>query len=805
MRAWVCEERRGFQMMDLRSRKYLLALVALLLVLAGCKGESPTAPPPGSGPGNPPGTPPPVTGTSLTLTANNLSPLTNSTTTLSATVTVNGSPAPNGTAVEFGAAPLGTFQDTGTNTSIRTTTNGVATAVLTSATAGTTRVTAVAGSVVQQLDITFRVGTDPGPGTGNVTITSVTPGTTLAQGGEIITITGTGFGEPVRVFFNLGNNVLREAGVISVTPTTLQVIAPAVDLGTGQTLNATVEVIARAGTAQEGRASSSLPFVFRRPQLTPAIITVSPASGPIEGGTRVTIFGEAFEYPVQVFFGAAEAQIINVTFDQIIAVSPTGRDASPTGEQPTTGVVPIKVINIASNTQTTNSNPGFRYAPAMAITATGPSQGSAIGGTRIQIDGIGFDDPVTVTVGDGDSAVALQPVAVSGTRIIAVTPALAQPCNSSASGPITVTNINTGISASGGSFTFIPVDPVIISVTSGGPILPGSALTVLVADPGVGIFGTAFARFTVGGRSVVPTPAQITNGTGNQTFSVVVPSTGFVFPTIACTTAGGAAGTQLGPIEVPLVFNNVTTECPSDPFTITITPPGANACTQPPPVADVTAPATTTCPGLTVPAVPVAAGTSTGTITVANTGDTGASTLTVTPASNNPEFAVSGTTLSIPAGGTGNITVTFDPSAPGARTGNITLTTNDPLNPTIIVCVSGTGDEPPQAAVTSPATTTCPGLVIADTSTTATSTTGTIVVRNNAPTGSASLIVTPTSNDTEFAVSSTPITIGPQLNGNITVTFDPDTLGPRTATITLNTNDPLNQQIQVCTTGNGIP
>src|SRR5688572_25842557 len=232
MRAWVCEERRGFQMMDLRSRKYLLALVALLLVLAGCKGESPTAPPPGSGPGNPPGTPPPVTGTSLTLTANNLSPLTNSTTTLSATVTVNGSPAPNGTAVEFGAAPLGTFQDTGTNTSIRTTTNGVATAVLTSATAGTTRVTAVVGSVVQQLDITFRVGTDPGPGTGTVTITSVTPGTGLAQGGEIITITGTGFGEPVRVFFNLGNNVVREAAVISVTPTTLQVIAPSVDLGT---------------------------------------------------------------------------------------------------------------------------------------------------------------------------------------------------------------------------------------------------------------------------------------------------------------------------------------------------------------------------------------------------------------------------------------------------------------------------------------------------------------------------------------------------------------------------------------------
>ena len=803
MRSWVCEERRGFQMMDLRSRKYLLALVALLLVLAGCKGESPTAPPPGGGPGTP-GQPPPTTGTTLTLTANNLTPLTNSTTTLTATVTVNGAPAPNGTAVEFGVAPIGTFQDTGTNTSIRTTTGGVATAVLTSATAGTTRVTAVVGSVVQQLDITFRVGTDPGPGTGTVTITSVTPTSGLAQGGEIITITGTGFGEPVRVFFNLGNNVVREAAVISVTPTTLQVISPAVDLGSGQTLNATVEVIARAGTAQEGRASSSLPFVFRRPQITPVITTVSPASGPIEGGTRVTIFGEAFEYPVQVFFGAAEAQVVNVTFDQIIAVSPTGRDASPTGEVPTTGVVPIKVINIQSNTQTTNSNPGFRYAPSMAITAVAPTTGSSIGGTRITIDGIGFDDPVAVTIGSGDAAVALQPVFVSGTRIIAVTPALASPCSSAASGPITVTNINTGITATGASFRFIPIDPVITSVTSGGPIQPGSALTVVVSDPGVGLFGTAFARFTVGGRAVVPTPAQITTGTGSQTFSVVLPSTGFNFPTIACTTAGGAAGTQLGPVEVPLVFNNVTTECLSDAFTITVNPPGTNACTQPPPVAAVDAPATTSCPGLNIGAVPVDTGTATGTIVVSNDGPSGAANLTVTPASNNTEFQVSSTTLNIPAGGTQNITVTFDPSAPGARTGNITLTTNDPLNPQIIVCVSGTGNAPPQAAVTNPAVTTCPGLVIADTSVAATSTTGTIVVRNNAPTGAASLVVTPVSNDTEFAVVATPVTILPQTTGNITVTFDPDTLGPRTATITLNTNDPANAAIPVCTTGNGI-
>lgn len=682
-------------MKSLRSRKYLLALIAILFVFAGCKGESPTAPPPGSGPGgNPGGGNPPATSTTLALTASNTSPQVNSSTTLTATVTVNGSPAPNGTAVEFAAFPIGRFEDTGLPTTVRVTTNGVATAVLTSAAAGTTTVTAVVGSAARQISISFGAGpVIPPPPDTVASISAIAPTSGVPAGGQIITITGRNFRTPVRVFFDLGGGVLREATVASVTPTQIQVFTPQVDLGSGQQLAATIVVFVEAGTPNEQRITSSA-FTFQQSVLTPIVTTLSPASGPIEGGTRITIFGEGFEAPIQVFFGSAEAQIINTTFSQLIVVSPPGRDTSPDGTIPATGTVPLRIININSNTTTTFAT-GFRYSPAMAIIAALPTAGSALGGTRIEIDGIGFDDPVSITVGEGVTGATLQPVFVSGTKIIAVTSPLASPC-STTSGPIRVTNINTGIFAVGPVFSFIPVVPVITGVTAGGPIQPGTTVSVTVNNPGVGALGTAFPRFTINGRTIPSTPSTITSGTGNQVFSLVVPTTGFTFPTVACTTASLAPGTQLAAVEVPLTFNNISNGCAAEPTTITVNPPGANTCLTPP-TASVS-PAAPTCANVgTIPS----AGTTTGSATISITNAAGAQPLIISNASvtgTGATFTISPTATTILAGTTTNFTLIADatctpvlPAVTCPITGNVTFTTNDPTRGSIGVCVTGSG------------------------------------------------------------------------------------------------------------------
>src|SRR5437763_8759680 len=122
-------------MQTFRQRTYLFAVAALVLVFAGCKGESPTAPtttttPPTTTIGG--GTTPPATA-NISLTVSNPTPQVNSTSIITATVTnATNQPVANGTAVEFDTN-LGTFTEGNAQSVIRTTTNGVATVTLTSA------------------------------------------------------------------------------------------------------------------------------------------------------------------------------------------------------------------------------------------------------------------------------------------------------------------------------------------------------------------------------------------------------------------------------------------------------------------------------------------------------------------------------------------------------------------------------------------------------------------------------------------------------------------------------------------------
>ncbi|HEU4521912.1 MAG TPA: IPT/TIG domain-containing protein [Thermoanaerobaculia bacterium] len=676
-------------MMDLRQRQILFALLALLLVFAGCKGESPTAPPLG---GTPPGTPP--TGANVTITFSNPTPLTDSSTGVTATVTINGSPAPAGTAVEF-STTLGRFEDTGTNSTLRVTNaQGQATVSLTSSTAGTATVTAVVNNVVQRASVTFTARpVTPTPTPTGATITGVAPSVVRDTGVDVVTITGTNFREPVRVFFDIEGQ-LREAQVISVTPTQIQVLAPKVNLTSGQTVDSSVVVFVEHSTPNEQRITATTPVTFRRAQLTPSVVTVSPDGGPLEGGTQFTIFGDGFEAPVQVSLGDEGAgtwtqiQVIRTDFNQIIAVTPPSRDINSTGIGTLGGHVDLRIININSGTVAILAN-AFRYAPLMEITTVRPLIGSSLGGTDVTIDGVGFDDPLQVTIG----GVIANDLRVSGTQLLVRTGALPNPCGGGG-GSIVVVNTNTGARAEADqTFTYVGVDPIITGITSAGPITPGSTISVTVQNPGVGVFGTGIARFRIGSQTISPTPNVITAGTGNTTFTVAVPLTGFDFPTVTCTTAGGnPAGTRLGPVDVSIQFVNATTGCTTTLDNgLRVEPPGPNLC-QIPPTASVN-PAAPTCADA---GSIVSAGAITGqtNITITNAPDARPlviSAVAVGAATNGTITAGPAAPVTIPAGASQIFTVTVDPAAAGPVTGNVTFTTNDPARTTITTCVTATG------------------------------------------------------------------------------------------------------------------
>ena len=686
-------------MIKIKERKSWMVLLALLLLFAACKGETPTAPPAG---GTPPGGSIPPSGANISLASSNPSPVIDSTVTITATVTQNGSPVPNGTAVEF-TTTAGTFTDVtpGVTSLIRTTTNGIATVNLTAPTAGLARVAATVNNVRATIDVTFRtespcVPPDPRcPVLTTPTISSVTPNVGKPTGGEQIRIVGTNFLEPVRVLFDVGTGTLVEAVKVNVTPTTIDVITPSVNITAAQQLVADIIVITKAGAANEERVSANDAFTFRNTILTPLIHSLSPTSGPINGGTRVTVFGTGFQDPVQVFFGSAEAQVVRTEFTQIIVIAPDGRTTNPNGSGATLGPVAVRVVNINSNTRA-DSPENFRYVAKMQITGMSPLSGPAVGGTDVRIDGIGFDNPLQVIVGTSPQLEA-QVLGVFGTELRVRMPSLPSAC-SGGEAPLTVRNIDNGDSAStsdiGLSFTFLAVSPQITSTSS--PGTAGSTMTATVSNPGVGPLGNATIRFDLGkGTSpqtfatIIPSPSTITSAAGPQLFNIAVPTTGFTFPSVACTTGGGQPGTQPGPVDVPLVFRNLTTGC-GDTVTVTINPANP-VCTQPPPVAAVTAPATG-CANAT--ATVNTDGTTS--ITIRNSAAAGAQSLTVTagtpsPGPAAPGFEISPTTqVTIPPGGSSVWVVTFHagPSA-GSTAGTVSFATNDPNNPALSVCLTG--------------------------------------------------------------------------------------------------------------------
>jgi hypothetical protein len=670
-----------------RQRKYLFAAAALVLVFAGCKGESPTAP--NSGPTSTVGggvTPP--TGANVTITASNTTPQVNGFSTITATVTENNQPVANGTAVEF-TTNLGTFTEGNAQTLIRTTTNGVATVTLTSATVGPATVSATVSNVKKTTTVTFSaLPTQPQPPDTTPAITSINPTTGRPQGGEVVTINGKNFRTPLRVLFDFGAGTLpKDATIISSTSTTIQVLTPSVDLGVGQQKIAAVKLVNEVGTPNEF-AVTGPNFTFQADVLTPKITTVAPTSGPIDGGTKVTIFGEGFQAPVQVFFGNAEAQVLNVTFSQMTVISPNARDTTPDASGTFTGFVSVKIININSNTNVTASNV-FRYIPKMAITTISPVLGSAVGGTQVRIDGTGFNDPLTVNV----AGVRAQVISVSGTEIVVRTAGLASPC-AGTSGSVVVTNTDNGdeaTSTSSQAFTYIPVNPLITAVIPGAsPLNIGNSVTVTVQDPGVGQLGTALVGFTIQDKPTTPSPQTINAGTGSQNFTMSVPP-GIVFPNVACV-ANSLPGTQPGPATVNVTFTNLTTSCTTTATNaLTITPASSTCVTVP--HATVTSPAQT-CPAPNLnPASQVAVGNGTQTATITITNTLGSDTLTLSAPGISPVNAAVGVSPNgaqqVPGGTSVNYTVTVDPTAAGADGATITFSTNDPTSPTITITVCG--------------------------------------------------------------------------------------------------------------------
>ena len=279
------------------------------------------------------------------------------------------------------------------------------------------------------------------------TVTGLNPTFGPSVGGTAVTITGTNFTGATVVDF--GTNEATNLTVVN--DTTITADSPA---GAG-TVDVTV-------TTPDGTSPTNLADEFT---YSPTITVISPTSGPVGGGTTVTITGTSFTGATEVDFGttaAASYTVVNNT--TITAVSPAG-----------IGVVDITIVAPTGTSATTPAD-RFTYAAAPVVSGVAPGSGSLAGGTLVTIIGSGFTGATLVNFGTlpatnltvvSDSSITVHSPASLNTGTVDVT--VMAPGGTSATSPADQFTYVAGPTVTGLSPTFGPsVGGTFVTITGTG-------------------------------------------------------------------------------------------------------------------------------------------------------------------------------------------------------------------------------------------------------------------------------------------------------------------------------------------------
>jgi hypothetical protein len=354
------------------------------------------------------------------------------------------------------------------------------------------------------------------------TLASVTPASGGTAGGTSVVLAGTGFAAGATV--TVGGAAATVGGV---TATAISITTPAHAAGA-------VDVVV---TNPDGQATTlAAAFTFVAPPPPPALVSVSPAGGPVSGGTPVVLTGTGFAGGATVTFGGVAAAVTTASATSLAVTTPPG----------VAGVVDVVVTNPDGQASTLVG--GYTYSailgPPPLISTVTPASGFNVGGTVVTIAGNEFINPVVSFGG-----IQVAPSASTKTSITVTTPAHAVGVVD-----VVVTNQDGQFVTKAGGYTYVQVPlqppPVITSVSpASGPTSGNTVVTVT----GTGF--TAGATLTFGGTAALP-------GT------VVVTAT-----TVTGTTAGGLAG----PVDVTVTNTDRQSSTLVGGFTYVAPPPVVTA------------------------------------------------------------------------------------------------------------------------------------------------------------------------------------------------------------------------------------
>ena len=637
-------------------RRIAITLTVLALVAGtfACSSDAPT-PPKAGGPGGGGQNPDGSSALQIRLFTSDPNPRAGTCTLIQAIVTLNGNPVPDGTGVSF-STDFGVFAQNGLPLISVVTQNGAALTALCSEFPGTAIVRATASSGGQSGSATISIAFQPASAGAGPFVSFCDPSFGPSTGGTVLTLRGGRFcpnsgctgneAATTRVSF-IVNGVSREATVTSVTASTITLLTPGFPEVTSPTTPVEIRVTLNNNTATPTVLTLPNCFAFGTTlSTTPTITAVLPASGTNEGETRVTIIGSGFRAPVQVFFGDVEATIVSVSFNQIVVLTPPAFGA---GRDNLNETVDVRVRDVTSGLEATLAD-GYRYVQPLQLIAIAP--------TEVRLDqpfppvtifGHGFQAPVVVTLAGRPATI----VSVSESELVVV-PGRPPGCGGLPGG-VTVTNINTGDTASGLTFTYIGNTPA-ITLVSPNTGIPGTSVTITGTNLPT---STSNARVLFGN---VEASVSSASATGTE-LVVAAPSQ----PTLVSPQClpGNPVGTPQPVLPLqPVSVTNVLTGCtsPTSPFQYQL------AC---------------------VPPTPTPTGTLTNTPTATVT-STPTPTATVTPVPADLALTKVDSPDPVSSGAVLTYTITVANNGPGAAS-DVVMNDTLPAGTTSLNCVSSQG------------------------------------------------------------------------------------------------------------------
>ena len=302
-------------------------------------------------------------------------------------------------------------------------------------------------------------------------VMQVVPATGSTLGGAAVTITGTSFQAGATVTFA----DIPATNVVFVNSTTITAVTPPVSWWY-DTVNVTV-------TNPGGQNATLWGFTYSEAP-GPTVSLISPASGPNDGGTAVTITGTSFSSPT-VTVCDVNAPVTSWASTQVVITTPAR--TLPWASTPL--YCTVRVTN--PDSQSASVSRGFTYVasgPAPTLTTVNPSTGSTIGGTTVTLTGTNFVSGATVTFG-GTAATSV--VFASATSLAAVTPA-----HTAGQVNVVVRNTDGQSTTLTGGFTYRSTTPTVTQIyPAAGATLGGTAITI------TGTNFQAGATVTLGGTA----------------------------------------------------------------------------------------------------------------------------------------------------------------------------------------------------------------------------------------------------------------------------------------------------------------